>query len=108
MEKERALELVKAINATVFCAEGVIEEPPEDPGASLLELIEAAHMVRDMGPQPTENETTRIYMFPADRLVAAAYATWKHQGDPIDSMCPKCVTKSTTVVFLKTSDVMQK
>ena len=107
MKKEKALFLVKAMNDCCMAAME-LADPSPNPGATLQELLDAAHFVRDMEPEPNKNGKNIHYTHPSDRLVAAAYAAWNYKGDPIEDIQPVCVTDKTTIAFLRTEDVIQE
>jgi hypothetical protein len=50
-----------------------------DPGASLLDLVHAARIVAGNKEPGGEPGTTRLHVYPDDRLIAAAYVAWNHR-----------------------------
>ena len=79
MPIERAVEIVKAICEHGFHAIGLSETVGTLGGVSLLEMIEAARLIKAENGRPAEDGSRSVYVVPDDRLIAAAYALANYQ-----------------------------
>ncbi|CAH1662055.1 hypothetical protein CHELA1G11_12027 [Hyphomicrobiales bacterium] len=79
MPIERAIEIVKAICEHGFHAMGLSKSVGSLEGVSLLEMVEAARLVKAENDQPGVEGSRTIHVVPDDRLIAAAYALANYQ-----------------------------
>ena len=76
MTPDRAIDIVRRINARYFLAMGISQEPvlPSLDGVSLAEMLEATGTVGKINDTTTAGTGPKaFYVVPDDRLIAAVY-----------------------------------
>jgi len=102
MSLERAREIASKCLAHVWVREGIKDGPaPSLAEYSLVELLEANHVVAADPGEPTGDGKRRVWMHCDDRLVAALYVGTHYPGCPPDDVDVVAIAAGNAVVVVR-------